>query len=141
MSVGLSLRLLLATLLVVMCGMTDAFASSAAESSNSLWIDAPRRTINNGDIILREFNTPKGIVEVAAEARVRRDVLKLKDIAVFPKGADKLDVGAREVLKIRNGLADEAASQGFRRLRITGERVSGANPGKKINVKVDLDGR
>jgi len=42
MSTGVSLRLLLATLLVAMCGMTDAFASSCAENSKSLGFDAPR---------------------------------------------------------------------------------------------------
>ena len=66
-------------------------------------------------------------------------MLKLKDIAVFPRGSEKLDIGAREVIGIRDQLASDAAAQGFRRLRITGERLTGANPGKKVNAKVDLD--
>lgn len=75
---------------------------------------------------------------MAAEAIINGRSLHLKDIAVFPKGAEKLDIGMREVLKLRGQLADEIGSMGFDTLRITGQRVSGANPGKAIDMTIDL---
>ena len=47
------LRLLLTALLTATCCMTGVFASSDAESSKSLWIDAPRTIASGGDDVLR----------------------------------------------------------------------------------------
>ncbi len=92
----------------------------------------------NGDIILREFRTSRGTVDLAAEVQISGRSLHLKDVAVFPRGTDRLSVGAREVIAIRNQLAQEARAYGFRELRITGTRVSGANPGKQVDILIDL---
>jgi hypothetical protein len=97
------------------------------------------KTIKNGDLIHREYKTASGIVEILGEARVRGDVLKIKDIAIYPKGADKLQLSPKEINDIKNQLINEVSSQGYRRLRITGHRVSGANPGKNINIKLNLE--
>ena len=95
----------------------------------------------SGDIITREFKTAKGMVELAAEAVVEGKQLHLKDIAVFPKAAGKLNVGAGEVRAMRQQLAEEARGLGFEQLRITGTRVSGAKPGKAVDVTMDLKDR
>jgi RHS repeat-associated protein len=91
----------------------------------------------SGDIITREFKTAKGMVDLAAEAVVEGKQLHLKDIAVFPRGA-KLEVGSGEVFAMRQQLADEARALGFDQLRITGTRLSGAKPGKAVDVTIDL---
>jgi hypothetical protein len=80
-------------------------------------------------------------LDVAAEAQVVGRTLHLKDIAVFPRGADALSLGTREVAALRNQLAAEARALGFDQLRITGTRVSGANPGRAVDVIIDLERR
>jgi RHS repeat-associated protein len=92
----------------------------------------------NAGIIVHEFQTSKGVVEMAAEVQITGRVLHLKDIAVFPRGAESFNLGAREVATLRNQLAQQAKTLGFEELRITGTRSTGANPGKLVDVTVDL---
>jgi RHS repeat-associated protein len=92
----------------------------------------------SGDVILRELQTSKGILDVAAEVQVVDRTLHLKDIAVFPRGADALSLGTREVMALGSQLAAEARALGFDQLRITGTRITGANPGKAVDVVIDL---
>ena len=75
---------------------------------------------------------------MAAEVVMSGKTLHLKDIAIFPRGAESLSIGAREVAALRNQLAAEARSLGFEQLRITGQRISGANPGKAVDLLIDL---
>jgi hypothetical protein len=49
-----------------------------------------------------------------------------------------LSLGTREVAALRNQLAAEARGLGFEQLRITGTRLTGANPGKVVDVVIDL---
>jgi hypothetical protein len=77
-------------------------------------------------------------LDVAAEAQVVGQTLHLKDIAVFPRGADALNLGTREVMALHNQLAQEARALGFDQLRITGTRITSANPGKAVDVLIDL---
>jgi hypothetical protein len=44
----------------------------------------------------------------------------------------------REVRRLRGQLADEVAGMGFDSLRITGTRSTGANPGKVVEMTIDL---
>jgi hypothetical protein len=37
-------------------------------------------------------------------------------------------------------LIQQARELGFEKLRITGERINGANPGKKVDLLIDLTG-
>ena len=84
----------------------------------------------SGDVILRELQTSKGILDVAAEAQVVGRTLHLKDIAVFPRGAEALSLGTREVMALRTQLAAEARVLGFDQLRITGTRITWGQPGQ-----------
>ncbi len=95
----------------------------------------------SGEIITREFASSGGPVEMAAEAVINGRMLHLKDIAVFPKGAEQLNIGMKEVLRLRGQLADEVAGMGFDTLRITGTRLTGANPGKAVDMTIDLTKR
>jgi RHS repeat-associated protein len=98
-------------------------------------ITAPFET---GEIIVKEFPTSKGVLEMAAEVAIEGTTLHLKDIAVYPRNADSFKLGTREMISLRNQLAAAAKSMGFTKLRITGTRFSGANPGKNPDVTVDL---
>jgi hypothetical protein len=92
----------------------------------------------SGEVILREFQTSKGILDVAAETQVIGRTLHLKDIAVFPRGTKALNLGTREVAALRNQLSQEARALGFDKLRITGTRITGASPGKSVDITIDL---
>ena len=52
------------------------------------------------DYIIREFETDKGIIEVLAEVKIEDKTLHI-EVAIYPRGDEKLDIGVREVLKIR----------------------------------------
>ena len=73
-----------------------------------------------------------------AQVDIEGKTLHLRDIAIYPKGTQRIDIGARDVLALRQQLADEAKQMGFEKLHITGLRYSGANPGKEVDLWIDL---
>jgi hypothetical protein len=109
----------------------DGHFSFAAERA----ITAP---FKSGDIIVREFASSKGTIEMAAETVIDGRTLHLKDIAVYPRGAKAFELGTREIMALRDQLAAQAREMGFDTLRITGKRLTGANPGKLVDVTIDL---
>ncbi len=98
----------------------------------------------NGDVILRQYKTPKGCIEVSAEVSIEGDILHFKNVSIFPQNVRKLNIGNLELIRIREQLAEETRAAGYSILRITGRRVSGAtfdgtlNSGRKIDITVDL---
>jgi hypothetical protein len=97
-----------------------------------------RLPFRSGDIIEREFETGVGAVSMLAEAVVSGKSLHLKDIAVYAKDATVLKVGTKGMLQLLQNLKDEARRLGFEQLRITGLRLSGAKPGKEVDLVFDL---
>jgi hypothetical protein len=89
----------------------------------------------------RAFETPEGVVDVLAEVEVEGTTLHFKDIAVYPRDVEKIPPGSGAVRSAMNELAEEAASEGFEFLRITGIRYSGANPGREYDRTIDLTKR
>jgi RHS repeat-associated protein len=89
-------------------------------------------------IVSREFATGAGTVSMMAEAVISGKTLHLKDIAVYPKDASNLQVGTKGMLELLGRLKVEAGRQGFKELRITGLRFSGAKPGKEVDLLIDL---
>jgi hypothetical protein len=78
-------------------------------------------------------------IEVLAEIVVEAQVLHLRDIAIFPTGAGRASVGAAAVMRaLRRELIREIRADGFRRLRISGTRLSGARPGRTLDITIDL---
>lgn len=92
----------------------------------------------SGEIITREFATTKGTIEMAAEIAIKGKQLHLKDIAIYPKGEKILNMGTKAMVALKDVLAKEAKELGFSELRITGTRLSGANPGKVVDITIDL---
>jgi hypothetical protein len=109
--------------------------SGCCLAAERLAVNAP---FKSGEIIVKELATSKGTVEMAAETVINGRSLLLKDIAVYPKGANAFELGTREVMALRNQLAAEARAMGFDTLQITGKRLTGANPGKLVDVTIDL---
>ncbi len=73
-----------------------------------------------------------------AETVVDGKTLRLKDIVIEPVTTGKLTIGTKEVLAARQQLIDQARAAGFEKLIITGERLTGANVGKKVELIIDL---
>ena len=83
-------------------------------------------------------DTSKGPVDILANQRSRGPVVHLNDFAIYPNGGKHWDVGTRETREALRKLTDGFAQQGFKRIRIRGVRYSGANPGKEVNIKIDI---
>jgi hypothetical protein len=95
-------------------------------------------TFNDGDLYERSFDTPTGRVEVLAEIAVSGSRIELRDIAVYPSGADRLSISLENALAwVRLALA-ELAVAGFEEVRVTGTRLSGARPGRRVDVVIQL---
>jgi hypothetical protein len=85
------------------------------------------------------FSTDIGPIGVLAEVVADGDHLQLLDLAVYPtETSNRLRIGTNQVREIYRAIALSARSEGFRRLTITAERLSGANPGRKIRIERSL---
>jgi RHS repeat-associated protein len=92
----------------------------------------------SGDVIAKEFATGVGTVSMMAEAVVSGTTLHLKDLAVYPEGAKALKIGTKGMMELVQKLKVEARELGFTQLRITGVRLTGANPGREVDIVIDL---
>jgi RHS repeat-associated protein len=112
---------------------------TAAELATGADLGPAGLPFSSGSLINREYSTAAGTVEMLAEAVVSGKTLHLKDVAVYPKGARVLEVGTKGMLELLQMLKVEARSLGFDELRITGLRRSGANPGKEVDLLINLN--
>jgi hypothetical protein len=100
-----------------------------------------RAVPKTGDLFERTFQTPKGPVDLLAETVVEGDTLILNDVAVYGRSPSNLTGLTKEALAARTELIEEAKALGFKKLRITAQRVpnsSSGNPGHAIDITVDL---
>lgn len=91
---------------------------------------------------LFEWHTVIGAVriEMLAEVEIDGTTLHLKDIAVFPAGVEGAEVGLGPlVAAARTDLFPKIRSAGYRRLRVTAVRRSGAHPGRIVDLSIDLE--
>jgi hypothetical protein len=98
-------------------------------------VDAPEA----GGLFERSFDVEGSVVELLAEVEITGATLHLRDIAIFPAGAERAGVGTPALIRVlRRELLPEVRSFGFDRLRITGTRLSGAGPRRKVDITIDL---
>ena len=91
---------------------------------------------------LFEWHTVIGGVRIELLAEVETDgtTLHFKDIAVFPAGVDRAEVGLGPlVVAARRDLFPRIRSGGYQRLRVTAVRRSGARPGRIVDLSIDLE--
>ncbi len=97
-----------------------------------------RRARTHGDEYNEVFQTSKGPVELDARLLIEGPdgkTVHLSDVMAFPVGAERRNLGATEVLRIlRQQIGPKFKAQGFQRMRITGDRISGA---KALSGKAD----
>lgn len=78
-------------------------------------------------------------IEVLAEHRQVGDVIYLEDIAVYPASGASVTVGAAAVLRAaRRELPKQFEGSGATSLVIRGTRVTGANPGRTVEITISL---
>lgn len=95
-------------------------------------------TFEDGALYERAVETPAGWIDVLAEIVVLGDRLELRDIAVYPRSATPLEVSVSELLQWARLALDEIAAAGFEEVRVTGTRLSGARPGRRVDVVIRL---
>ncbi len=92
-----------------------------------------------GNLFERRFEVEGSVIELLAEVEIEGSTLHLRDIAVFPAGTQRSEVGASALFHaLRRELLPQVRSYGFGRLRITGTRLSGATPGRRVDITIDL---
>lgn len=79
-------------------------------------------------------------IELLAEVEVSGSTLHLLDVAVFPVGVERADLGLRPLMRAaRSELFPVLRAAGFSRLRVTATRLSGASPGRIVDLTIDLE--
>jgi hypothetical protein len=79
-------------------------------------------------------------VELLAEVAIDTGTLHLRDVAVYAVGSERATVGIRPlVVAARRELLPRLRAAGFTRLRITGVRLTGARPGRIVDLTIDLE--
>lgn len=91
-----------------------------------------------GSTYYAEIGSSQGKLGIMADISVDGKILKLDNLAVYPTNAERLNLGTREMLALRQQLANEARALGFEEVQITGIRYSGANPGRVVRYTIPL---
>ena len=95
-----------------------------------------------GELFETTIGSSAGSVGVLAEVAIDGSQLTLSDLTIYGESGDLVnEVGPGQFLALRNAIAQEAASEGFDSLRITGARVVGSSssaPGKVIDIVINL---
>ena len=87
----------------------------------------------------RVFATRDGPVGLLGTAAARGTTFELSDIAVYPIGSPgRLEIGVAGVRAGLAGLKEEIARMGYDEVVITAIRVSGANPGRRVEIRLPL---
>lgn len=95
--------------------------------------------MESGELFECRLETDAGAIEMLAEVHVAGTTLELRDIAIYPATDDVLSVGAAELLAAaRAQLLPDFVQLGFKSLVVTGTRLTGSRPGRRIRLRIDL---
>ncbi len=93
----------------------------------------------SGELFECRLETEVGAIEVLAEVRVDGTLIELHDIVVYPATDHALAVGAASLLSAaRSQVFSEFVLLGFETLLVTGTRLTGSRPGRRVRVRIDL---
>ena len=95
-------------------------------------------SLADGELYERSFDTPAGQIDVLAEIVITGLTIELRDIVVYPRDAVRLSVSPRELLGWARLAMAEIADEGFAELRVTGTRLTGARPGRRLDLTIRL---
>ena len=92
-----------------------------------------------GDLFEREYTVGGVRIGLLAEVEISEGEIHLKDIAIYPLGAQSAPVGVVAIRRIlRNELMAELRREGFSVLRITGQRLSGGHRGHIVDLRIRI---
>jgi hypothetical protein len=70
---------------------------------------------------------------------VSGNTVHLQDLAIYADGVERATVGVAALLRaVRRDVFPDLRAARFDRLRITATRLSGANPGRTVDLTFDL---
>lgn len=92
----------------------------------------------DGEFFERSFETPAGQIDVLAEIVVTGSTIELRDIVVYPRSAIRLTVSPGELVGWARLAVAEMAEAGFEQLRVTGIRLTGVSPGRRLDLTIRL---
>jgi hypothetical protein len=75
---------------------------------------------------------------VLADVHIIGDRIELLDLSLYPVGPDHLPVGASQIRAIYREIESSCVQLGFKRLRMTAERLSGAGRGSRVDLERSL---
>jgi hypothetical protein len=93
---------------------------------------------SDGELYERSIETSTGRVDVLAEIWVRGTTIELRDIAVYPHGAERLRVEPAELLAAAHRLLQELGEAGFDYVHIAGTRLSGRRRDRRVNLVIHV---
>ena len=84
-----------------------------------------RRAMRDGAIYRHPMDTPAGKIRTWATVSVEGSTVTLNDVSIYPEkpGAPALALGLRELVRLRDEVAANAALAGYETLRITAVRT------------------
>jgi hypothetical protein len=95
-------------------------------------------TFEDGALYERSFETTAGRIDVLAEIVVLGPRIELRDIAVYPSESGRLKVRPSELLAWARVALAELAAAGLDEVHVTGTRLSGAGPGRRVDLVIRL---
>ena len=98
-------------------------------------------TFTHGELFERSFESEGRVVELLAEIVIVGARLELRDIAIYQRDAGRLAVPLGTLIGWGARSQAQAHDEGFAELRITGTRLSGRAPGRRVDITIRLDER
>ncbi len=102
-----------------------------------------RRAMRDGAIYRHPMDTPAGRIRTWATVTVEGSTVTLNDVGIYPErpGDPAIEIGLRELVRLRDEVAACAALAGYETLRITAvrsDRHEAADRHPLVDVNVDL---
>jgi hypothetical protein len=102
-----------------------------------------RRALRDGAVYRHPLDTPAGKVRTWATVSVEGSTVTLNDVSIYPErpGAPALALGLRELVRLRDEVAANAALAGYETLHIKAvrtDRFEAADRQPLVDVNVDL---
>jgi hypothetical protein len=99
--------------------------------------------MRDGAVYRHPLDTPAGKLRTWATVSVEGSTVTLNDVSIYPErpGDKALDLGLRELVRLRDEVAAHAALAGYETLRITAvrtDRLQAADRYPLVDVNVDL---
>ncbi len=89
----------------------------------------------DGDELYCSFPTTEGLLGVLADVRISGSTLELIEPAVFAGDGTRIHPGVRQMLQIARQIEALAKLEGLTNLNLTGQRLTGATPGRMVHVE------